>query len=121
MESKLTVAQAIAEGFEYAGKKDVGWQNYVEIADLHPTDIEGGCYYLASKEKHHPSVDEKGLLDLIIDDTDCRFCDETGCDDSTVSDALHGLDLAAVVKDVNERLSIIWSSAITDIQLINNP
>lgn len=116
---KLTIEQAIAEGFEYAGKKDEGWQNYSELSDLHPEDIASGFYYLASKEKTHPSIDENALLDLIIEDIDCRFCDETGCDDSTVSDALHGLALTAIVKEINDSLRVIWSSKITDIQLIN--
>lgn len=115
---KLTVKEAIEQGFEYAGKKDTGWQNYDELTDLHPIDVESGNYYLASKEKTHPFIDEKSLLELITEDIDCRFCDETGCDDSTVSDALHGLDLTSLVKEINERLSVIWSSTLTDIELI---
>ena len=121
MKKQLTVEQAIAEGFEYAGHKDVGWQNYVEISDMHEQDLKDDSYYLVSKEKDHPSISAEMIKDLITDDVDCRFCDETGCDDSTVSDALHDVDFSAIAKEVNEALSVIWSSKITDIQLINKP
>lgn len=115
----MTKEQAIAEGYEYAGFKDVGWQNYSEISDLDDEDIKRGSYFLAEKEKQYPAISNEQLFDIILDDIDCHWCDETGCDDSTVSDALHGIDLTAITSKINERLSVIWSSKITDIQLIN--
>lgn len=118
MKTQLTVQQAIAEGFEYAGIKGEQFQRVASIDGIGIDALKTGKYYLATKEKTHPTINAASLLDLISNQVDSEWYDETHDDDSGVYESLAGIDLTEITALMNESLKKVWNVKITDIQLI---
>lgn len=115
---KITIKEALAQGYEHAGRNTGGFQRYSQIKELQENELLEEEWFVVDKEKNHPGIDAESLKDLIVNHIDGDWYDRTHDDDSTIPDALHDLDATAWADEINKSLEVIWSSKLTKIQLV---
>jgi hypothetical protein len=117
MESKLTVKQALAEGFEYCGIDGHEFQALQYITDLEADEIASSDYRLFSKETTVPTVDKDTLIDRAVDDAYDSL--DFRVDTSDIRDSVkESLDWDSITQKINEALKAHTFHLLTKIKLI---
>jgi len=114
---KLTVKEALEQGYVYCGQKTNDWQSLTFIKDLDSTDFENELV-LYSKESSSPTITADSLKDLIADHMESDWGSDTGDDTNQVYEKAITLDYAPFAEMINNAMSGIQSYAQTEIQLI---
>lgn len=124
---KLTVKEALEQGYTKCGYANESWQSVLDISELTELDfnrIHRSHLVLFSKDEYHPSISAEQIKDLIADTVSDTHGQDTGDDTDNVYDTLQAIELSqfeSLVNHINEKLSehVYWKG--TDIQLIPNP
>lgn len=90
MNNKLTVKEALEQGYTHFGYSDEGYQPMIDLIDF-DTAKASGKERLFSKEYMHPTIDVENIKHLIGNDIEDNWAAETHDDDST-----------AIIREVNE-------------------
>lgn len=118
---KLTIKEAIEQGYKYCNIEEFGDGTITSLADVlsgkeywDPTET---TYYLCEKEPRHHSISKKQIEDLIQEDIDCQeeYYLEDGFDT-----ALEGCDdlIKQLTEKINSNISKHNFYFNTDIQLL---
>ena len=117
MKNKLTIKEAINQGYEYFVYPANGYQALNSLTDYSEDEINWDENpTLCGKEPQHPagmSAEElkEHLADIIAD----NHASETGCDTDDVSDAIKSIDFTEISNKIEAELSKInfyWQSEI---------
>ena len=120
-QKSMTRTQAIAEGYEYCGNSKHTYQSLVLISELNDIDLEGDHnYVLAAKfdDHHSPTIEESTIKDLIANEAEDRWYQETHDDTKETYNIVMALDLSEVTTMINKALENHWYLKLTDIKLI---
>lgn len=117
---KLTLKEALEQGYTKCGFDATGWQSLHEISDLSDSDFEGEIkYFLACKEPQYHLRNTKDLAEMIADRISDDFADETGCDYiKDIFEELKAIDFSSVCQKINYVMTSHPYWTITKIQLI---
>ena len=118
---KLTIKEALAQGFTKCGYEQTDWQMCMDIEDMTEQDFEDADrtrILLFSKESTCPDVSEGTIRDIIADQVSDRWADETGDDTDTVLEKIKAVDFSGIHKLLTEALSTHQCWFATDIQLV---
>ncbi len=114
---KLTILEAIKQGYEYFVYPYDGYQTIKKLIDYSEEEIDWNKKpTLCNKEPKHPygmSAEElqEHLADVISD----NHASNTGCDTDDVYDAIKEIDFTEISEKIKEKLSHIdfyWQSEI---------
>jgi hypothetical protein len=100
---KLTIAQALEQGYTKVGTDASGWQHLHDIEDLSSVDFESKTkYFLADKEAQYHLRETKDLAEMIADRISDDYADETGCDDvNDILEQIKALDFSSINQKIN--------------------
>lgn len=117
---KLTLKEAIDQGYTKVGTDASGWQHLYDIEDLTAIDFEGNKkYFLAEKEAQYHLRETKDLAEMIADRISDDYADETGCDDvNDILEEIKAIDFSAVNQKINYVMTHYPSWRLTKIQLV---
>lgn len=118
---KLTVKEALAQGYTKCGFDQTDWQTVMEIEDMSAVDFETPILtkiVVFSKESTHPDVSEERLKEIVADNVNDSWEDETGDDTNKVYDTIMSVDFSSIHKLLNDALSSHQCWFATDIELI---
>lgn len=122
---KLTVSEAIAQGYKSCGYPDGEFQYLKKLDKLTEQDFndeDKGPLVLAEKEPYHtPSIKPEDIADMLADHMDSNNGDNTGDDTSDVYDIIKELDFTATAEMINKALEKKKYYKFTDIEVIPNP
>ena len=122
---KLTLKEAIQQGYTHYGHEDQEWQTVNELHDdlFKDGDIEAGdldSLVLFDKKSRCPSVDPKRIGEIlsgVIGDDDSEECMR---DDDCVYDTVKELDFTETANMINKALEKHKYWMITNIKLVNH-
>lgn len=121
MEQKLTVQQALEQGYKYYVYGDVNeWSPALRIEGEGFIQWERGPMLTGKEPSMHPGIDKDSIAELIAENIACNWSDESGDDTDEVYDIVKALDYTAVADMINAALSEkkIRAYEVTDIKLI---
>jgi hypothetical protein len=121
-QQKLTVKEALEQGYTKCGEELQEWQSLYEVSDFsNPAEFEehyNRKMVLFSKDAYHPSIDADTIKDLLAEHIACNHADESGDDTENVEDSVRELDFEATAKMINDKLQSVDYWKATDIELI---
>lgn len=118
---KLTVSEAIAEGYIFFGYETDGFGTIHRIEKMNEADFEIGPLFLAEKESYYsPSISAESISELLAEQLWSSAGDETGDDTDDVYDIVKALDFTAVAEMINASLAHKKYYKLTKIQLIRD-
>lgn len=119
---KLTVKEALEQGYTKCGYELAEWQTLLEVSDFaNPAEFEehwNKKMVLFSKNEYHPSIDADTIKELLAEHIAINHADETGDDTDNVEDSIKELDFEPTAKLINEKLQSVSYWTATNIQLI---
>jgi len=118
---KLTVKEALEQGYTKCGFDQTDWQTVMEISDMKSCDFETPMLsklVVFSKESTCPDVSEQRLKEIIADQVSDNWSDETGDDTSSVFDKIMSVDFSEIHEKLTNALSEYQCWFATDIELI---
>lgn len=117
---KLTIKEALEQGYTKVGTDASGWQSLYELSELSSVDFEGNTkYFLADKEAQYHLRNSKDLAEMVADRISDDFADETGRDDvNDIFEAIKTIDFTSVCQKINYVMTSHPYWALTKIQLI---
>lgn len=119
MDNKLTVKEALEQGYVYFGKDNGEFQFVHRIECISEADFEDGPQLLAEKESYYsPSISPEEIAETLADVIWNQCGDETGDDTDDVYDIVKSLDFSAAANLINEALKGKKYYKLTNIQLI---
>jgi len=122
MSNKLTVKEALEQGYVYFGKDQGEFQHLHNIEFVTDADFEFGPLMLAEKESYYtPSVSPEEVAETLADIVYSQCGDETGDDTDDVYDIIKALDFTDAAERINNALLNKKYYKLTNIQLIPNP
>lgn len=122
MKNKLTVKEALEQGYVYFGQDKGEYQHLHSIEGITDADFEFGPVMLAEKEPYYtPSVSGESIAELLADHIANWNGDETGDDTDDVYDIVNALDFTTAANAINKALQNKKYYKLTSIQLIPNP
>jgi len=118
---KLTVKEALEQGYTKVGTKTNDWQSLVDLEDIKDFDSRETTFYLADKKSNSPSTSVEDIKELLVEHISVNHSDETGDDTDDVYDLLNAIELSEfepLVEKINKVLEAKTYHWLTDIQLI---
>src|SRR6266540_20008 len=116
---KITVKEAINQGYRYYGQNKGEFQHLNSIDNMNDCDFECGPVYLAEKEAYYtPGISSKDITNALADIVSCQSHDETGDDTDDVYDIVKALNFTVTASLINAALVHKKYYKLTNIQLI---
>ncbi len=116
---KMTISEAIKEGYTHYGRADNGFVRIQELNDDIPTTDFNHKLVLAEKQSFSPSVADNFLRELIAVQVYDHVGDSTGDDDPSFAyDEVYALDWSQMTAKINDILSSHKYYKLTNIQLV---
>jgi hypothetical protein len=114
---KLTLQQAIEQGYEYFVYPSDGYQSLKSLSEYSEDEINWkNNPTLCGKEPQHPGgMDAEELRDHLAGLISDNHASETGCDTDGVYDAIKEIDFTEIAEKIQEKLNGInffWQSKI---------
>lgn len=114
---KLTLLQAIEQGYKHFVYPEDGYQALKSLSDYSENEIIWEKKpTLCNKEPQHPAgMDAQELRDHLADVISDNHSSETGCDTDVVYDAIREIDFSDIAVKIQEKLNEInfyWQSEI---------
>lgn len=112
----MTKEQALKEGYEKFIYEN--GERFQATNDLQTDEIDfSKIPVLVTKESSNPSHDEESIKDLIANELDGQYYDETGDDTNIVYDKIMELDFSEITNMINEKLKGVHYYMNTKIKL----
>jgi len=116
---KLTIKEALEQGYIKCGYDEREWQSLMDIEDLSPDDFNNDKkIILADKESQSTLVDSEYLKDLLADNISSMHQDEIGDDTDSVYDSIKAIEFESTAVIINNTLSVHRYWNLTEIELI---
>lgn len=116
---KLTVKDALAQGYTSYVYNSDGYQSLNDISDVESIDFGRDDIRIVGKEPSHPSTPvAEDIADLLAEQINHDWHEETGCDTDSVYYAIKAIDFTDVHERIKKALSEIDYYVATDIKLI---
>lgn len=120
---KLTLKEAIEQGYESWLYADEQFQSLNDLAFIEDSHFNGRKIELVSKEPYSPSsgIDADSILDLLAEQIWENHHGETGDDTDTVSDAIRELPkemFAPILKAIDDKLNTLSYYKSSGIELV---
>lgn len=121
--TKLTISEALAEGYTLCGYSGRDYQSLMNVADMTKADFEQseGKIVLAEKEPMHHKIGPDALIEFAVEDYFNN--DEFSIDDTNDMEDLMKKN-KSMFDEFAEKLNVIYREKdfyrITDIELIPN-
>lgn len=118
---QMTVAEAIAAGYEYYtdAERD-GWQT-LERLDTDIDDADNRELVLSQKEEQFPGIDAESIRDVLSEHIGTIDADESGRDTDDVFDAINDMPIElfeTLADQINEALKSCGYRFATNIRLV---
>lgn len=112
----MTKEQALQEGYEKFIYEN--GDRFQATNDLHTDEIDfTKIPMLVTKESSNPCHDEESIKDLIANELDGQYYDETGDDTNIVYDKIMEIDFSEITNMINEKLKGVHYYSNTGIKL----
>lgn len=119
---KITVSEAIAQGYEYCGiDSGDAYQGLIRLVDLDGEHWESGkVFLLADKEPNTFKVAEDFIKDVLTNDVTCNYYDACKNDDidGISKELTEKLNVSDITKQINDFFEEHPWYMLTKIQLI---
>lgn len=112
---KLSIKEAIEQGYIYAGVQDGYWSAVKKLEKLTKEDFDSYKVFLAEKEGYAFTIDAKKIEELITDYLEDQ--DEVYDEDAELCELASEADFETLADDINQRLSKKRYYNLTDIEL----
>jgi hypothetical protein len=111
--------EALAAGYEYCGIAGKDYQSLIEIKELQEIDLIDHelVWVLASRDCSRPTIKATDIREMIADNMESDWGNDTGDDTEDVYNAVMKLDFEETAKMINDALSFKWSRTLTKIRL----
>jgi len=116
-QKQLTVKEALEQGYEKFCYANEGFQALHDIKEANEQDFARGVEII-SKEPFYAGIDADSLKELIAEDIECNWVDQTGDDTEQVFNAVKELDFTDMAKMINDKLNAIPYYRSTGIKLV---
>ncbi|PRP68126.1 hypothetical protein [Nonlabens agnitus] len=114
---KLTIKQALKEGYTHCGSPSKEWQSLHKVEELTIADFDHQTFVLASKIPKTFTFSNDQIKELLIDVISDNEAEESGRDDDNVYEALKELDCTDISNQVDAILKKHCYWTLTDIEL----
>lgn len=118
---KLTVKEAIAQGYTKYGYSNKEWQHAHDLDDIlgnHLSDDSWEDLVLFEKESKSSTIDERQIADLLSDYIGEHDSEACARDDDRVYDAILKMDFSETAAKINKELEQHNYYMLTNIKLI---
>lgn len=114
---EMTLAQALADGYEFCGIEGAEFQVLQYITDLDEEDFQDDHWRLFSKETVSPVINKEDVIDRAVDEAYDSL--EFHVDTSDIRDTVRAaVDWDSIVAKINDDLAGHAFHKLTDIKLI---
>jgi hypothetical protein len=119
--TELTVKEALKQGYEYYGFKNVDWQNLQELDENVFNEVDESSWdnlVLFDKESKFPMMDKDDIAEIMANraaENDSEVCNR---EDDEVYDAVRAVDFAEITDTINKALEVHSYRMLTDIKLV---
>lgn len=121
MSNKLTVKEALEQGYVFFAQDKGEFQHLHRIDVIKDADFEFGPYMLAEKESYYtPSISSEEIAETLADIIYSQCGDETGDDTDDVYNIVKALDFTDAAERINNALVKKKYYKLTKIQLLPN-
>lgn len=119
---KLTINEALEQGYSLCGWSEKEWQSLINIEDLSEDDFEygSGVMVVASKQENVFTIDSETLNEIVADYIYDNYTQECADDTDEIYDLVKEIDFTEIVNTINEKISIKKWWTLTNIELIPN-
>jgi len=114
--NKLTVKQALEQGYETYLYPADGFQRASVLGEDEPDFTKEPM--LTEKEPQHPNFDGDSIKDIVANQCDEWWYDETRDDDSGIYDLIMELDFSDITSQINEKLKEVLHYKQSNVKLI---
>lgn len=116
---KLTVKEAIEQGYEYAGIDTGDYGRLLNIADL-ADEFESNRIWIAEKDANYFTISGEDLKEIIADQIVNDYCDRSGNDDgdNVHKEIMDSIDVTAIRESINKVFEKHWWRMLTNIEII---
>lgn len=114
--NKLTVKQALEQGYKTYLYPADGFQRGNVLGEDEPDFKKQPM--LTEKEARHYSCNEESIKDILANQIDEWYAEETGDDDSIIYDLIMELDLSDIAERIDEKLKESSYYRQSDVKLI---
>lgn len=114
--NKLTVKQALEIGYTSFIYPADGFQRTLKLGEDEPDFNKQPT--LTEIVAQHPSYDENMIKDIVANELDGQYYDETRDDDSGIYDLIMELDFSDITDKINEKFKEISYYRQSDVKLI---
>lgn len=113
----MTKQQAIEQGYtHFIYEKGNSFQRLQSLTQDEIWYIKNPV--LVEKEASSPYFDEENIKDVVANELDGQYYDETKDDDSGVYDLIMGVDFSHITKAINEKLESVKYYSSSGIKLV---
>lgn len=117
MTLQLTKQQAIEAGYTHFGYAEREWQCMRDLCDLDDDDYTDDLR-LFEKSGITPSIKSESIKEMIADQMESDWGNDTGDDTEEVFKAVNSVDFSQLAKDINDAVARIKCYRLTNIKLI---
>ena len=124
--TKLTVEEAINQGYTHCGWSGIDWQYLNLIEDMNcKEDFESlypssGKLVLAEKKPQSFIFDAENLRELVAENIGEQYREECADDTDEIEDLVKEIDFSEMVNTINEKISVKKWWMLTDIELVHS-
>lgn len=120
---KLTIKQAIEQGYTHYGYSDREWQSVNKLHDDLFTELKGeyepiDSLVLFEKEPRFPTANEDYIKEMVAEAISVDDSENCARDDDTIYHAVMEVDFSNIISKINEKLKEHKYWMLTDIKLI---
>jgi hypothetical protein len=122
--TKLTVEEAIKQGYTHCGWSGKDWQSLNLIEDMkNEEDFKSlypssGKLVLAEKKPQSFLFDAENLRELVAENIGDQYRQECADDTDEIEDLIKEIDFTEIVNTINEKISVKKWWMLTDIELV---
>lgn len=113
----MTLKQAIEAGYTHFGYANRDWQPIVELSELTDEQYDSDLRLFA-KEFRQPSISAESIKEILADNMESDWGDDTSDDTNQVYDEVNKLDFESTSQMINTALSHIKAFKLTKIKLV---
>jgi hypothetical protein len=118
MIQKLTIKEALEQGYTLCGADKGEWTPLHKIESMTEFDFQEEKIMIAEKEYDSPTINANSIRDMIAESMESNWGNDTGDDTEQVYDEVMKLDFTQCAEMVNKALEGIKSYELSDIELI---
>lgn len=117
---KLTVKEAIEQGYTLCGYDDKDYQSLRSIDSLTDEDFDAGKIMVAEKEPMNIEVDADSISDYLADWVTSIYGENSGDDSQDLYDEIRELNFDAITAEINSKIANHPLFHLEEIELVKS-